>query len=728
ARADVIRALERKLEWYRSLANDLKRERLEGEQQQASVDLILKSLGGDWDEERITWFDTSVPALDDAKQLRGRLTKSAESCTLQQSLLEVAEKEAREKRERLRALQGRRGDLGDAADPETARERLGRAREMVGEIQRLQELETRLHSIRQEEARTTEIKNSLAPPPALPSWPGILVALSAVLVTGWGYLTGTLPVAGVIAVVLFIAAAGMFFARARGSGPGEVAGRYEGEGETLAAQRREVEHERSEREEMVRSRAAQFGFDALPSRTAAEGLVHALEDAVIVADQAEGLAGEIARAEEVCNSAGASLQEAREALQEARSEREGALAAWRRWCRERDLPEMMNPDLIPDLIADIRRAAGLYAQIRARAKREATLSGDILSFEEGIAAAAGACNEPVGGSPETVLEGLVRLLRDEEETKRRFETLVARQKEESEALQSISARSGAAKAGLRAILEERGAATPEEFRELERLSRERRDLEKSILDAESAIRRISGEERYPDFIAALQGYDPIRMQVHLQEREDERTRVQDALKEDLQAIGTLQERCAGIEGDRDLTLLLSRAAALEEEINQASRQWAVYTAASSLLDMAVETFERERQPEILRQAQSFFTGITGGRYTRVVMPFGGSELYVEETTGARKMIDDLSRGTAEQLYLALRFGYIRDSATSPLHVPVVFDDILVNFDPLRRRNACRAIADLTGTCQVLYFTCHPETVRDLTDAIPDAVVMDLSAG
>ena len=89
------------------------------------------------------------------------------------------------------------------------------------------------------------------------------------------------------------------------------------------------------------------------------------------------------------------------------------------------------------------------------------------------------------------------------------------------------------------------------------------------------------------------------------------------------------------------------------------------------------------------------------------------------------MITQLSRGTAEQLYLALRFGYIRDYATSSVPVPIIFDDILVNFDPARRKHACEAIADLAETCQVLYFTCHPETVRDLTEAVPGAVVMEM---
>jgi len=726
AQADTIRVLERKIEHYRNQVDDLKKVRLECEQQQANLASMLKSLGEGWDEGRVTRFDTSVPAQDDAKRLRNHLTRTINDCAVQESRLEVAEKEAAEKRENLRGLKRRRDEIGDVADPGTAQERLSLAREMQGELQRVHELETRLHAIRQEEARTAEIiRASLRSARAPPSWPGILVALSAILVFVWGSITGTLQIAGVIALILLVAAAGIFLARrgSRGRNDTEVPA---DEGETLADQRREVEREISRREEKIRSCAKSLGLDSLPARTAVEDLVHTHEDAVREADRASDLDKEIARAEELCRSADASLKEAREMMNSLRSEHKKALDAWKRWCQERGLPETMNPDLIPGLIADIKQAAGLYAQIRAMKKREESLSVDIRSFEGEIDAVARACNEPLSGSPDVILEGLIRLLHDEEEAERRYHALTDRLNAEREALERTAARYAAAKADLEAVLKERGVETPEEYREIERLSRERQKLEESIRDAESAIRRISGEERYHDFITALQGYDPVQMQVRLQEKESELQGIRETIKDIHQRIGTLRERCSGIEGDDELTYLLSREAALKEEISQVSRQWAVYTVASSLLGMAVEIFERERQPEILREAQSFFTRITGGRYTRIVKPFDGSEPYVEEANGATKKIDKLSRGTAEQLYLALRFGYIRDYATSSVPVPIIFDDVLVNFDPVRRKNACQAIADLAEICQVLYFTCHPQTVEDLVEATPDAVVMDIS--
>jgi hypothetical protein len=43
-------------------------------------------------------------------------------------------------------------------------------------------------------------------------------------------------------------------------------------------------------------------------------------------------------------------------------------------------------------------------------------------------------------------------------------------------------------------------------------------------------------------------------------------------------------------------------------------------------------------------------------------------------------------------------------------MPVIMDDVLVNFDPVRARAACEAIVDLSSRFQVLMLTCHPQTV------------------
>jgi uncharacterized protein YhaN len=59
----------------------------------------------------------------------------------------------------------------------------------------------------------------------------------------------------------------------------------------------------------------------------------------------------------------------------------------------------------------------------------------------------------------------------------------------------------------------------------------------------------------------------------------------------------------------------------------------------------------------------------------------------------------------------LRLGYLQDVAEKKRNLPVIMDDILVNFDPGRAKSALQAILQLSKSMQLLYFTCHPQIVE-----------------
>ena len=88
----------------------------------------------------------------------------------------------------------------------------------------------------------------------------------------------------------------------------------------------------------------------------------------------------------------------------------------------------------------------------------------------------------------------------------------------------------------------------------------------------------------------------------------------------------------------------------------------------------------------------------------------------------------LSRGTAEQLYLSLRFGFVREFVGRSEPLPLVFDDILVNFDPARARAPAAAIRDLSESLQIFLFTCHPATVQLVREVDGGVPVFSLKDG
>lgn len=176
-------------------------------------------------------------------------------------------------------------------------------------------------------------------------------------------------------------------------------------------------------------------------------------------------------------------------------------------------------------------------------------------------------------------------------------------------------------------------------------------------------------------------------------------------------IGALSARIGQLEAAEELGARRQDLAVAQATAEAMAREWAVRAVTLRLLEETRQRYERERQPDVVRAAEAHFARFTGGRYTRIVAPPGDASVRVETEGGEAKVTDQLSRGTAEQLYLALRFGLIEEFARHAEPLPVVMDDILVNFDAERAGRAAAAIRELATRHQVLYFTCHPWTAE-----------------
>ena len=86
----------------------------------------------------------------------------------------------------------------------------------------------------------------------------------------------------------------------------------------------------------------------------------------------------------------------------------------------------------------------------------------------------------------------------------------------------------------------------------------------------------------------------------------------------------------------------------------------------------------------------------------------------------------LSLGTCQQLYLSLRIALLLAADNVGRAIPILADDILVNFDSARRRGAARALAELAQSRQVIMFTCHEEVVSVLREVSDAANVIELA--
>ena len=128
-------------------------------------------------------------------------------------------------------------------------------------------------------------------------------------------------------------------------------------------------------------------------------------------------------------------------------------------------------------------------------------------------------------------------------------------------------------------------------------------------------------------------------------------------------------------------------------------RWAPLVLAEQLMKSAVARFEREHQPETFELAAEIFSAMTQGRYKiiRKRLDEAGT-LLVETRAGAAREPAQLSTGTREQLYLAIRLAYVRHYCRDAEPLPLVMDDVLVNFDDARAAGNAQRIDRACRRC------------------------------
>jgi len=166
---------------------------------------------------------------------------------------------------------------------------------------------------------------------------------------------------------------------------------------------------------------------------------------------------------------------------------------------------------------------------------------------------------------------------------------------------------------------------------------------------------------------------------------------------------------------------------LQDVIEGDIRERDQIAVAFGLLRLGEEAWKQEHQPELIRRAGEYLARITGGKYTKLFLPEGADTLWVyhEKSESYLDPIQKrLSKGTLEQIYLSLRLAMLDQLDPPGMPLPLLLDETLVNWDD-KRAQGLRAVMDhVSRKRQVLFFTCHPETVARMGE---NAQVIDLEA-
>lgn len=167
----------------------------------------------------------------------------------------------------------------------------------------------------------------------------------------------------------------------------------------------------------------------------------------------------------------------------------------------------------------------------------------------------------------------------------------------------------------------------------------------------------------------------------------QKERLQEEMKEKQILYNNLQEKLDELEEMEDGY----------KNLNQ--KKQALEMAHAQLSDLAREVYQ-EFSMELNRTTSQILKEITGGKYSMIMID---DKLKMHLYTGEKKIgIEQVSRGTIEQIYFALRM-----AASHILfddEYPVVLDDTFVYYDDVRLENTLRWL--VKNKKQIIIFTCQ----------------------
>ena len=400
-----------------------------------------------------------------------------------------------------------------------------------------------------------------------------------------------------------------------------------------------------------------------------------------------------------------------------------AITNWKAKLRAAGLPDEVTPANLATMAGQCERLEELETRIENRRDDLTHRQREFTAVSQRIFALADETGLRVQkATPLAQLDALSKEYREQTQRVTRRKELRQRAK----ALKLDAMRHVRAAVGLgrrrEALFRNCGVADENELRQLATRLEEAEQLRKkrAIVTREivAAIGKHGSEE---DFAPLLAPESIGRLEPDWEELSSESESLDRELKDLLQQRGALVEQQRTQAADRSLSHTQVALDVVEEQIKRAVDSWRERATVSLFLERIREDYEKHRQPETLREASGYLHQLTSGKYSRIWTPLAHDILFVDTADGQSLPVNVLSRGTREQLFVSLRLALVAAFARRGIHLPMILDDVFVNFDAGRTKIAAAVLRDFAKQGhQLIVFTCHEHVWRMFQEIKVDA--------
>lgn len=245
-------------------------------------------------------------------------------------------------------------------------------------------------------------------------------------------------------------------------------------------------------------------------------------------------------------------------------------------------------------------------------------------------------------------------------------------------------------------------------------SEERRQIEHEIRRIETALREAGDGQPIESLRTEAASIEPDQLQVELNRLGTEAGQV----VEDISRLGARHGQLKAAFDALNGSDAAARAAARQQEaaagMAEAAERYLRLKTAARLLQWSMERFRQTRQGPMLARASEIFQALTLGSFSRLLVDADSHDsprLMSIRADGNKPVeVPGLSEGTRDQLYLALRLAALDQQASQGSRMPLIADDLFINFDDRRTEAGLQVLGDVSRRMQVILLTHHDHLV------------------
>lgn len=245
-------------------------------------------------------------------------------------------------------------------------------------------------------------------------------------------------------------------------------------------------------------------------------------------------------------------------------------------------------------------------------------------------------------------------------------------------------------------------------------SEERRQIKHEIQRIETALREAGDGHSIESLRTEAASIEPDQLQVELNRLGTEAGQVVEEISRLGARHGQLKAAFDALNGSD----AAARAAARQQEaaagMAEAAERYLRLKTAARLLQWSMERFRQTRQGPMLARASEIFQALTLGSFSRLLVDadsHDSPQLVSIRTDGNKPVeVSGLSEGTRDQLYLALRLAALDQQASQGSRMPLIADDLFINFDDRRTEAGLQVLGNVSRRMQVILLTHHDHLV------------------